>query len=252
MTSQKWVLITGANGGIGQALVWEFIAAGYSVIATDSVDKDPFQHEKVKHQALDLTELATDEGVAAEFLARISQATNQTGISALVNNAAIQRLASSRDVTRSDWAESLAVNLSAPFFLIQLFLEQLERNHGAVVNISSIHATQTKQRFVTYATTKGALSTLTRSLAVDLRDRIRINAIEPAAVRTEMLDAGFIGREEELRKLEELHPAGRIAEPQEIAELAVFLCSEKAQFVHGACINASGGIHGGLLDPAPS
>ena len=100
-----------------------------------------------------------------------------------------------------------------------------------------------------YATSKAALSSLTRNLAVDVGDKIRINAIEPAAVGTEMLRASFEGDPERLAALGRFHPMGRIAEPKEIAELAVFLCSDKSHFVQGACISAAGGIHACLSDP---
>jgi NAD(P)-dependent dehydrogenase (short-subunit alcohol dehydrogenase family) len=79
---------------------------------------------------------------------------------------------------------------------------------------------------------------------------VRVNAIEPAAVATEMLKAGFAGNVEQYKQLEAFHPLARIAAPREVAELAVFLCSEKARFVHGACISASGGIQGSLSDPS--
>lgn len=79
--------------------------------------------------------------------------------------------------------------------------------------------------------------------------KIRINAIEPAAVGTQMLKEGFKGRPDKLDLLHTYHPVGRIAEPAEVAELALFLCSEKARFIHGECISISGGIDRRLYDP---
>ena len=133
--------------------------------------------------------------------------------------------------------------------MTQMFLDSLKRNKGAVVNISSIHALQTKRNFVTYATSKGALSSLTRNMAVDIGNGVRVNAIEPAAVSTDMLRAGFEGKEEQFELLEAFHPIARIATPEEVAQLALFLCSEQSSFIHGACLNATGGIHGCLSDP---
>ncbi|MCG9737535.1 SDR family oxidoreductase [Shewanella insulae] len=247
-SKNKWALITGALGGIGQALVHEFVNAGYSVIATDVKHSD-HKAAGVNFLALDLERFALDEAYAKEFYQKVNLITEGLGISCLINNAATQILADARDITREQWNISFNVNLSAPFFLSQLFVQDLERNQGAIVNISSIHATQTKKQFVAYATTKAALSAMTRNMVLDLGGKIRINAIEPAAIATAMLKAGFDGKEEQYKKLEEFHPLGRVGTPQEVAKLALFLSSDEAGFVQGACISASGGIQGCLSDP---
>ena len=128
-------------------------------------------------------------------------------------------------------------------------MKELTQAHGSVVNISSIHAQQSKTNFVAYATSKAALNALTRNMAIDLGRHIRVNAIEPAAVRTEMLVQGFQGDGNRLANLELFHPIGRIAEPDEIAKIAVFLCSDDASFLQGSIISATGGILGCLSDP---
>lgn len=252
MTNSKnkpWVLITGANGGIGQALVKEFIDEGYQVIATDINEEKNDKSNNFTYIQLDLVEFVVDEEYADIFVTKVSKVTNGLGITALINNAAIQILAPTEKLNRKQWQTSLTVNLSAPFFMIQSFLNELTGNDGAVVNISSIHATQTKKEFVAYATSKAGLSSMTRNLAIDLGDRIRINAIEPAAISTSMLMAGFDGKNEKLEELEAYHPLKRIGNPKNVAELVVFLCSKKSNFVHGACISISGGIKNCLSDP---
>lgn len=249
-TSKPWALITGANGGIGKALVNEFINEGYQVIATDIVELETSQVDNVVNIQLDLEQFVLDEQYAENFVSRVADITRGIGITSLINNAAVQILAPSNSLKRRDWQKSFNVNLSAPFFMIQAFLSDLENNKGSVVNISSIHATQTKKEFVAYATTKAGLSSLTRNLAIDIGKRVRMNAIEPAAVSTEMLRAGFEGKELQYKQLENHHPLERIAKPEEVAELAIFLCSEKSKFVHGACISSSGGIQGCLSDPS--
>jgi NAD(P)-dependent dehydrogenase (short-subunit alcohol dehydrogenase family) len=125
----------------------------------------------------------------------------------------------------------------------------LSNANGSVVNISSIHSTLTKPGFVCYATSKAALGGLTKSAAVELGAKVRINAINPAATATPMLVAGFEDKESALRELGSMHPLGRIAEPEEIARTAVFLASEKASFINGACLNVDGGISARLHDP---
>jgi NAD(P)-dependent dehydrogenase (short-subunit alcohol dehydrogenase family) len=245
---KPWALITGANGGIGKALVTEFVEQGYQVVATD-IKSSGELIEHVHFLQLDLDKFVIDEEYAGEFYAKVKTVTAKTAISCLINNAAIQILADTSQLTRKQWQSSFNVNLTAPFFLSQLFIDDLACNSGAIVNISSIHATQTKKEFVAYATTKAALSSMTRNMALDLGDRIRINAIEPAAIATDMLKAGFDGKESQYKRLEMFHPVGRVGTPKEVAKLATFLCSENAGFVQGACISASGGIQGCLSDP---
>ncbi|GEA12749.1 SDR family oxidoreductase [Alteromonas sp. KUL49] len=247
-SDMKWCLVTGANGGIGKALTSCFVENGYSVIATD-ITKSSETSSNIVNLQIDLERIVLDEAYADEFKSKVDDITNDKGLTALINNAAIQILGNVKEVTRQDWLRSMNVNVSAPFFVTQLFLDSLKSNSGAVVNISSIHALQTKRNFVTYATSKGALSSLTRNMAVDLGNAVRINAIEPAAVSTDMLRAGFEGKEEQFRLLEAFHPIARIASPEEVAQLALFLCSEQSSFIHGTCLNATGGIHGCLSDP---
>ncbi|MFV7639065.1 MULTISPECIES: SDR family NAD(P)-dependent oxidoreductase [Shewanella] len=248
-SKNKWALITGALGGIGQALVHEFVNSGYRVIATDVKHSD-HKVAGVNFLALDLERFALEKAYAMEFYQKVNLITEDSGISCLINNAAIQILADARDISREQWNMSFNVNLSAPFFLSQLFVKDLERNFGSIVNISSIHATQTKKQFVAYATTKAALSAMTRNMVLDIGDKVRINAIEPAAIATAMLKAGFAGKEQLYKKLEAFHPLGRIGTPQEVAKLALFLSSDEAGFVQGACISVSGGIQSCLSDPS--
>ena len=250
MLKKKWALVTGGAGGIGQALVHEFIEAGYSVISADIAFNNitSNSHDNVSLY-IDLGQVAKSEEYTNEFVQQIQEITNGHGIDCLINNAAVQILAPCTNLTRNNWQKTLDINLSAPFFLSQAFSPVLIKNKGAIINISSIHATQTKKEFTAYATSKAALSALTRNMVLDLGSEIRINAIEPAAIATEMLKAGFVGKVQQYAELESFHPINRIGQPKEVAELAVFLCSDKANFVQGACISASGGISNSLSDP---
>ena len=136
----------------------------------------------------------------------------------------------------------------APFLLTQALLPKLESARGAVVNISSIHAKLTKKNFVAYATTKAALSGMTRAMAVDLGRRVRVNAIVPAAISTEMLKAALAENPELLEQLESYHPINRLGYPEEVAEAAYMLVDERISFLHGECISLDGGISARLHD----
>ena len=166
----------------------------------------------------------------------------------LINNAAVQRLDRLENIKLEDWKESLDVNLTGPMMLSKLFLDRLEQSQGCIINIGSIHQQLTKPAFVTYATTKSALVGLTKALAVDLEGRVRVNAISPAAIETDMLRAGFNNDESAIEELRKIHPVQRIGYPADVAKLALFLASENNGFIHGANILLDGGISSVLKD----
>jgi NAD(P)-dependent dehydrogenase (short-subunit alcohol dehydrogenase family) len=243
----KSVLVTGASGGIGTALCAAFQEAGWRVLATDRPGSVP--SGRSVFLPLELERFAAEAPVRDAFAAEVRKALDGGSLDALVNNAAVQRLGSTSEATQEDWQLSLSVNVVAPFLLVQAFLPELEKSRGSVVNIASIHATQTKPGFVAYATSKAALAGMTRALAVDLGGRVRVNAIHPAAIGTPMLEAGFDGRPGDRRRLDEFHPAGRIGRPEEVARLAVILASETSGFLTGACIGLDGALSARLHDP---
>jgi NAD(P)-dependent dehydrogenase (short-subunit alcohol dehydrogenase family) len=249
--SPRFAVITGAAGGIGQAMVKEFVANGYTVIATDWV---PAPEGLGAHHYLqaDLARTVGDEAYAEQVFSQIQSWLGKAGLAALINNAAVQILGGADSLTRNDWQQTLNVNLVAPFIWIQALLPALEHAKGSVVNISSIHAKLTKKNFVAYATSKAALSGMTRALAVDLGPRVRINAIEPAAIETEMLLAGFTDKPELYIRLQDCHPSQQIGHPCDVARLAILLVDKSIAFMHGACLSIDGSIGNVLLDPVES
>lgn len=197
---------------------------------------------------VDLAQYAQEEAYADEINNVLHHILNGH-LDVLINNAAIQILGGADSLTRQDWQTTLNVNLLAPFLLTQALLQELENAQGCVVNIGSIHARLTKKNFVAYSTSKAALAGITRALAVDLGSRVRINCIEPAAIETEMLKAGFEGKPELYEQLEHCHPQQRIGQPDEVARLALVIAEGGMTFLHGACISLDGGIAGRLYDP---
>lgn len=248
MPQSRTALVTGANGGIGQALVIAFRAADYRVIATDLRETGDAPGCDV-FVPLDLARLVSDPDYAAASLQQLRAAIGTGGLAALINNAALQIVAPIEQLSAQDWTHTLQVNTIAPFLLTQGLLAKLEYAGGAVVNISSIHASLTKAGFSAYASSKAALSGLSRAMAVELGARVRVNAITPAAIGTDMLRDGFAGQPEALAALDAVHPLGRIGAPEEVAATAVFLCSEQAQFITGAEFPVHGGIGARLHDP---
>lgn len=249
MAERGAVVITGANGGIGATLCATFRAAGYFVVATDRHEAAQLR-EHDAYQAGDLARFAADPATRADLLDRLRRACAGHGLRVLVNNAAVQRLGPFGALSAEDWRVTLDVNVMAPALLAQGLLPQLEAAGGVVVNISSIHARLTKPAFAAYATSKAALSGLTRAMAVDLGGRVRVNAIAPAAIDTPMLAAGFEHDPAAYAQLAQSHPAGRIGLPGEVAAAALFLASADCAFMTGAVLELDGGIGHRLHDPA--
>ena len=120
-SNEKWVLVTGANGGIGKALVTCFAENGYSVVATDITDLT-VSAPNITNLKIDLERIVLDEAYADILQKDVIELTSGAGLTALVNNAAVQILGSVREVSREDWLKSMNVNVYAPFFMVQLFL----------------------------------------------------------------------------------------------------------------------------------
>lgn len=246
--NSRAAVITGSAGSIGQAICKVFKDAGYKVIGLDIKDQGGVEADERLHG--DLMRFVADAEYRDRMLQAIRSAAGDTQIGVLCNNAAEQRLASTENVSMTDWQASLDVNLTAPLLLTQGLVHDLESAGGSVINIASIHARLTKPKFVAYATTKSALIGLTKALAVDLGGRVRVNAICPAAIDTPMLREGFEGRSSsDLESLHKCHPLGRIGQPSEVAELALWLASPQASFVSGASYDIDGAISSRLHDP---
>lgn len=243
--SRKTALITGALGGIGQSLCQAFRNGGYEVIG---VDRAASPTDSAGVLGFDIAGLKRREPDAVGGCERVRTLLDGK-LDVIVNNAAVQVVKPVDELTSVDWDLTLDTNLLAPFFLVQEFLPELRHARGSVVNIASIHASVTKSQFTAYATSKGALVSMTRALAIELAPEIRVNAIIPAATDTPMLRAGFENNPAGLQALGLYHPLGRIADPAEIASVALFLASPAASFVTGSAINVDGGIGACLHDP---
>jgi NAD(P)-dependent dehydrogenase (short-subunit alcohol dehydrogenase family) len=246
--TRRAILVTGARGGIGQAICARFFAAGWFVVGTDL---DPATPEHVsRYVPADLQAIAREAAAREAFRAAVLAALSDEQLAVLVNNAATQRLAPTEALAMDDWQGTLDVNITVPFALTQLFCAQLRRAQGAIVNIGSVHAQATKKGFVAYATSKAAIHGLTRALAVDLGPDVRVVCLAPAAISTPMLISGFVGHEDKFAELAAAHPVGRVGRPDEVAEAALYLSSPQAAFASGSVFYLDGGILSRLYDPA--
>lgn len=245
--SQRIALITGVNGGIGQTLCGTFQQAGWLVIGTDQQHTNASTADR--YFTMDLVRLCRNHAYRSEKSKELITVTNHTGLNALINNAAIQILAPVEQLTTDDWHTTMDSNLIAPFILTKILLPELLKHKGSVINMGSIHALLTKPLFTAYATSKAALTGLTKAMAVELGDRIRVNAICPAAITTPMLAAGFADNPNGLKQLEKYHPSGCLGSPEEVAQAALYLAEVTGFFLNGTILGLDGGIASRLHDP---
>ena len=246
---ERWAVITGCLGGIGQALVDEFTAAGYRILGTDFRKGPHRQSPRIdKYLDCDLDQFVKIAKYRSEQL-RVIKQTIGPRLYVLVNNAALQVIKRIEDLTTNDWERTQRVNVTAPFFLAQGLIQELQAAAGGIINVGSIHAKLTKPKFVAYATSKAAIVGLTQAMAVELGSRVRVNAVCPAAVATPMLLEGFSENTEKLRELAVAHPVQRIGKPEEVARAVRLLGDGTLGFVTGATLNVDGGIGARLHDP---
>lgn len=252
-TTEKSVLITGAAGGIGAGLVEALVEAGWAVLGSDHPSAPPSNHLRQRCQAwipADLAAMSGDPHQLETFRAAVLSATDNGQLMAIVHNAAVQRLGLFEQLEPADWHETMEVNLMAPVVISRALLPQLPRQSGSIVHIGSVHSQLTKPGFVAYATSKAALAGLTRAMAVELGGSVRVNAIEPAAIATPMLQAGFADTPALKAQLEAFHPTGAIGSPADVARAVLFLLDPANSFLNGCVLQLGGGIHNRLHDPA--
>lgn len=246
---EKTVVVTGGALGIGQAVCEILAERGASVAILDWDEKAGNETcEKIKETGAN----AIFEKVnVADFEAvnsAVETAHKTFGkINALVVSAGIQRYGTAISTTEEGWNEVLDVNLKGAWNAARAVIPFLkEQNGGSIVNVSSVQALASQQNVLAYTISKHGLLGLTRSMAMDFaKDKIRSNAVCPGTVDTPMLKwaASLDPNPQSVYDAcNAMHPLGRIAEPREIAEVAVFLAHESSSFVTGAVWTVDGGL----------
>ena len=243
----KIAVITGGGSGIGKAIAKLFAKQGAIVHIlewnTDTANETAEEIKKGNGKALvHKCNVANQQEVLAIF-------ENIGAINILVNNAGIAHIGKADNTKEEDFDKVIAVNVKGVYNCIHAALPQLRKAiGGCIINMASIAAqVGIPDRFV-YSTAKGAVMAMTLSVAKDyLRENIRCNSISPARVHTPFVD-GFLknnypGKEEEMfDKLSKTQPIGRMGTPEEIAALALYLCSDEASFITGCDYLVDGGF----------
>jgi 2-keto-3-deoxy-L-fuconate dehydrogenase len=248
--SQKTAVITGAGSGIGQAIALLFAKQGAHVEVLDlklesaqgTVDQILAAGGSAHASAVDVGDQAAVKAVFAEISARNPR------LDILVNNAGIAHIGTVLTTEETDMDRLYRVNIKGVYNCAQAAIDRMVAQGGGVVlNMCSIAAQMGLADRFAYSMTKGAVLMMTFSMAKDfIKQGIRCNCISPARVHTPFVDgylaATYPGREVEMfQKLSEAQPIGRMAKPDEIAALALYLCSDEASFVTGSSYPIDGG-----------
>ena len=242
--TEKVALVTGAQQGIGQAIALAYGREGASVIVNYLDDQAAAENIVSQIRELGPQAVAVSGNVArADAIQAMIEAGNQLGgIDILVNNAGIFPRVDFLDMTEAQWEEVLGVNLKGSFLCTQAVARQLvaRGQGGAVINLASGAAFRSSPRGVHYVSSKAGLVGLTRATALELAPyRIRVNAIAPGLTDTAQPRYGMT--EEEIQGRGREVPLGRMATPDDIADMAVFLASEEARYVTGQTLHVNGG-----------
>lgn len=235
----KAALVTGAAGGIGAAIVRLLGAEGARVAAAD---RDTGGIAAEAHLPGDLLDPAYADGLARAARDALG------GLDIVVNNAGVITRGPVTDSTDADWTLSLGVNVEAPFRICRAAIPLMaEAGGGAIVNVSSCWGGKAPgPNHALYCMTKAAIASLTQCMGMDhAYQGIRVNAVCPNEVNTPMLRTGFARRgfdpDTAVAELGRTVPIGRIAEPEDIADVVLFLASDAARYMCGALVEINGG-----------
>lgn len=243
-TRLSGAIVTGSSRGIGAAVAVRLARAGYGVCVNYLNSEDRARAVVDRIEAAGGRAKAVRGDVAIfEDVERLVEETAMAfdGIRIVVNNAGTSQHRTLDEMSIENWDRSLAVNLSAAMYTVKAALEHLKREPwGRVVNICSLRAMTGSSHGSHYASSKAGLIGLTKSLALELAPGITVNAISPGYTRTDMTKASL---EKHGEKIFAKIPAGRAADPDEMAALVAFLASDEAGYITGQTINANGGIY---------
>jgi NAD(P)-dependent dehydrogenase (short-subunit alcohol dehydrogenase family) len=248
----KVAVVTGGSLGIGRAAARRLARGGASVVVcSDREDQVERAVGELRGEGLEVRGLRADVTSAAEMekLARFAAETFG-GVDVLVNAAGVQRYGTVVETDEATWDEVLDVNLKGVYLVAKYAIPQMrERGGGAIVNVSSVQAFASQAGVAAYTASKGGINALTRAMALDhAPENIRVNAVCPASVDTPMLRwsadlfKGEKSVEEVLAEWGKMHPLGRVARAEEVAEVISFLASDKASFVTGGEYKVDGGM----------
>ncbi|MBI2322827.1 MAG: SDR family oxidoreductase [Chloroflexi bacterium] len=243
--ADRVAIVTGAGRGIGRAIALGYAREGAHVVIADmdgtTAERTAAEVRALGRRALGVTVDVTQRAQVETVVERTVQELG--GVDLLVANAGVAGRYDFLEMTDEVWNRTLAVNLTGVFLCGQAVARQMVRagRGGAIVNIASQRAEIADRGQAHYCASKGGVRVLTKAMAVDLAPYgIRVNAIGPATVRTD-INRERLSAPSEVERMVQRIPLGRLGEPEDIVGPAIFLASDEARFVTGHCLFADGG-----------
>jgi NAD(P)-dependent dehydrogenase (short-subunit alcohol dehydrogenase family) len=239
------VLITGASSGIGAAMAIEFAEAGWNVMAAG---RDEGRLEEVADVSDKISTWAGELVDSEDCDELVADTIDEFGaIDCLINSAGVLPRGNAEETSDETWRDTMSINLDVPFYLSRAALPYLLQTGGSIINLSSFWGLRAGPRALAYCVSKGGLIQLTRAMALDYAaDGVRVNAICPGGVDTPMLAEGAaeanLDVDSFLALVAEDSPNKRVADPIDIAALAIFLASDAAKHITGTTIPIDGGL----------
>lgn len=248
----KLAIVTGGTLGIGLAVVRRLTQEGASVVLCSDRNEDVERTvARLRDEGLEVKGLRADVTSSVDMKELVSFATEAYGgVDILVNSAGVQRYGTVVDTEEDVWDEVLNVNLKGVYLASKHTIPEMrKRGGGAIVNVSSVQAFASQKGVAVYTASKGGINALTRAMALDhAQENVRVNAVCPASVDTPMLRwsadlfRGEKSVEETVKEWGRMHPIGRVARPEEVAEVIVFMAGPSASFVTGGEYKVDGGM----------
>jgi NAD(P)-dependent dehydrogenase (short-subunit alcohol dehydrogenase family) len=241
----KAVLVTGAQQGIGRAMAVAFAEAGADVAINylDDAQAAEAVAQAVRQRGRKAAVLQADVGVVAQATGLVERAADALGgLDVLINNAGVFPRVAMLDMREGDWDYVHGINLKGSFFCAQAAARSMiaAKRRGAIINLASQAIAGRGPRSVHYSASKGGVVSMTRAMALELAPHgIRVNAIAPGT--TDTAQPRYGATEAELQAMAKTLPLGRIAQPEEIAGVAVFLASDAASYMIGQTVHVNGG-----------
>lgn len=239
------ILVTGAASGLGRAASIRFAAEGARVCLVDLNHDGLIEtSRRIAEAGGESVTYAGDLGDAANCAKAVATAIEAFGrLDVLCNVAGILRFHALADVTPDVWARLFSANVTAPFFMIQAAMPHLIETKGNIVNVVSTAAFLGQAYTAPYAATKAALLSLTKSLAMEfMHAPVRINALAPGGMLTEMVQTLEFPKDADQSLIARYIGIRPPSQPEDIVEPLLFLASNRARAVHGACYTADSGI----------
>ena len=251
--SSKTVIVTGGAKGIGRGLCLAFAREGARVLCADVDEKAGLQIEKDAAGLEGLIRFQrADTSTAADCQALVHRAVQQWGgVDVLCNNVGIQPPDSyvpAHELREDQWDRIIDVNLKSVFLMTKYCVPIMkQRGGGVIINTASVQGLQSATGVAAYAASKGGMLSLTRQLALEYAaDHIRVLAVNPGTIDTPLVDefvaALGMDKEQVAEALTRVHPLGRIGQPEDVANVVLFLASDKASFMTGENICVDGGM----------